>query len=340
VYAYNGSGWSAPTRVAGSELLSVSCSGSSTCAMDASSGYVWRLSGANSFSYHLEQPHGFLTSVSCHGTSFCAAVDQYGSALLYNGSTWTAPQPVEPGVPLIAVSCPSSSFCMAIDGGADPIDGSDYYLYGNGAWGIGGFSYADLASLACTSRTFCVGLTSKGKNLYAKTWDGSVWSNPELIDSHGTPLTGEVSCASREFCIAVDSAGNFALFDGINWSGATAVAGQSGGLAAISCPAYQDCTAIDGSGNAFVLRGSLTWSGPAVADSAGGVTSISCLADGFCAAADNSGNIATTYAGPWSVSPAADTGATQPYGFTSIACPALYLCAAVAYDGNLVTGTN
>ena len=340
VYSYNGSSWSAPARVAGSSLEAVSCTSSSACAIDASTGYVWRMSAPNWFSFHLEQQHGFTTSVSCASTSFCAAVDQFGSALLYNGESWTAPQPVEPGVAFIAVSCPSTTFCLAVDAGGNPADGSDYYVYNGKVWGIGGFAYADLTSVTCTSRIFCVGLTSKGNNFYAKTWNGSTWSNPELLDSRGTPVTGYVSCANKAFCLAVDSAGNSELFDGDGWSAATPVTGETGGFAAVSCPVSSSCTAIDGAGNAFTFSHGLTWSGPVTADSSGGVTTISCTASGFCATADDSGGITTDYDGTWSTTAAADTGATQPYGFTSIACPALYLCAAVDYNGNLVTGTN
>jgi len=340
VYSYNGRSWSAPDRVAGSALSAVSCTSATACAIDAGSGYVWREAGANWFSYHLEQQHGFLTSVSCPTTSFCAAVDQFGYAVLYNGRSWTVPQPVESGVALIAVSCPNSSFCMAIDAGGDPADGSDYYVYSGGTWGIGGFVHADLSSLACTSRTFCAGITSKGSKLYAETWNGSAWSAPDLLDSRSKPVTGEVSCASKKFCIAVDSAGNFDLFDGINWSNPTAVNGEAGGFAALSCPAYEDCTAVDGSGDAFGLHGAPAWSAPVTADSTAGVTGISCLTSGFCAAVDSSGDIATDYTGTWSTTDSADAGAAQPYGFTSIACPVLYFCAAVDYDGNLITGTN
>jgi hypothetical protein len=341
VYSYNGTSWSAATRVAGSALVAVSCTSPTACALDASSGYVWRISGSNWFSYHLEQQHGFLTSVSCPSISFCAAVDQYGSALLYNGGSWGAPEPVEPGVSLIDVSCPSTTFCMAIDAGTNPADGSDYYVYSGGVWGIGGFAFADLASLDCTSRTFCVGLTSKGNNLYAKTWNGSLWSNPELLDSQAAPLTGTLSCASKIFCMVADSAGNFSVFDGVGWSATpAAVSGATGGFAAVSCPVWGTCTAIDGAGNAFTFSNGLSWSGPVVADSAAGVTGLACLVAGFCAAVDDSGNIATDYNGTWSTTDSADTGATRPFGFTSISCPALYACAAIDYDGNLVTGTN
>jgi len=77
-YTYDGSAWSAPKDIDGSDLLS---------------------------------------SVSCPVASFCAAVDGEGYALAFNGRAWSAPSVIDGGGggdPL-SVSCPSASFCAVLD---------------------------------------------------------------------------------------------------------------------------------------------------------------------------------------------------------------------------------
>jgi hypothetical protein len=73
---YNGSSWSAPTNIDGTNAL---------------------------------------LSVSCASSSFCVTVDEKGNALTYNGSSWSAPTDIDGTRFLSSVSCPSSSFCVAVD---------------------------------------------------------------------------------------------------------------------------------------------------------------------------------------------------------------------------------
>jgi hypothetical protein len=340
LYSFNGTSWALLHTLTGGPPGAVSCSSRTTCAVIGSAGFIWLQAGSVWKSTLLDQAHGFLTSVSCPSSTFCAAVDRAGSALTYEAGQWSAPAPVESGAPFLAVSCPSASFCMAIDAGGDFIDGSDYYVYNGTTWVTGGFAFEDLSALSCTSDVFCLGLTSIGGSLYAESWDGKVWSDPELVDSDldGAPGAGYVSCASKTFCLVVDEGGNAVIFNGTGWSTPAAVTGAVGGLAGVSCPNSGFCTAVDGSGNAFTFNGK-AWSAPVPADSGGGVTGVSCPAADFCALADGSGNIVTDYDGTWSAPLAADPGVTAPYGFTGVSCPVISFCAAVDYDGNEVTGS-
>jgi hypothetical protein len=340
LYSFNGSSWELTHTLTGGPPGAVSCSSRTTCAVIGSAGFIWLQAGPVWKSTLLDQAHGFLTSVSCPTNTFCAAVDRAGSALTYEAGQWSAPAPVKSGAPFLAVSCPSVSFCMAIDAGGDFIDGSDYYIYKGATWVTGGFAFEDLSALSCTSDIFCLGLTSIGGSLYAESWDGKVWSDPELVDSDldGAPGTGYVSCASKTFCVVVDEGGDATIFNDAGWSTPAAVTGAVGGLAGVSCPNSGFCTAVDGSGNAFTFNGK-TWSAPVPADSAGAVTGVSCPSADFCALADGSGNIVTDYDGTWSAPLAADPGVTAPYGFTGISCPVISFCAAVDYDGNEVTGS-
>jgi hypothetical protein len=340
LYSFNGSSWELTHTLTGGPPGALSCSSRTTCAVIGSAGFIWLQAGPVWKSTLLDQAHGFLTSVSCPSNTFCAAVDRAGSALTYEAGQWSAPAPVESGAPFLAVSCPSVSFCMAIDAGTDFIDGSDYYIYKDATWVTGGFAFEDLSALSCTSDAFCLGLTSIGGSLYAESWDGKVWSDPELVDSDldGAPGAGYVSCASKTFCVVVDEGGDATIFDDAGWSTPAAVTGAVGGLAGVSCPNSGFCTAVDGSGNAFTFNGK-TWSAPVPADSDGAVTGVSCPSADFCALADGSGNIVTDYDGTWSAPLAADPAVTAPYGFTGISCPVISFCAAVDYDGNEVTGT-
>jgi hypothetical protein len=105
LYGYSGAGF----------LSSVSCPSASFCmAVDGSgnalsyNGSAWStpvsINGTNS-----------LNSVSCPSASFCMAVDGSGNALSYNGSAWSTPVSINGTNSLNSVSCPSASFCMAGD---------------------------------------------------------------------------------------------------------------------------------------------------------------------------------------------------------------------------------
>jgi hypothetical protein len=111
---YNGSFWSAPTNIDGTNpLVAVSCPSASFCSAVDNNGSALTYNGSSWSAPSDIDFTTYLTSVSCASASFCAAVDYYGSALSYNGSFWSAP--IRIVLAFASVSCPSASFCAAVD---------------------------------------------------------------------------------------------------------------------------------------------------------------------------------------------------------------------------------
>jgi len=74
--------------------------------------------------------------------------------------------------------------------------------------------------------------------------DGGLhWSSPQVIDTSGGTLTG-VSCATTTFCMAVDSAGNAATFNGTSWTSFTPVAGSGNSFYGVSCASPTFCAVV------------------------------------------------------------------------------------------------
>jgi hypothetical protein len=72
---------------------------------------------------------------------------------------------------------------------------------------------------------------------------GLQWSSPQVIDTSGGTLTG-VSCPTTTFCMAVDSAGNAATFDGTSWTSFTPVAGSGNSFYGVSCASPTLCAVV------------------------------------------------------------------------------------------------
>lgn len=330
--------WSGPqSGIAG---YVASCWAAGSCGALGSDGDAYVLTSGN-WAYHPTglRPGGFTTAVSCPTATFCAAADQTGSVAIYNGSGWKVQTPpITPAdVGLVAISCTSARFCMAADD-----DGGEYgsgaYTW-NGTYWSGSLPGLYLTSVSCTSATFCMALGYLNTGVFASVWNGSSWSTQTEIDS-ADPATGQVSCASPEFCAAVDANGNAMIFNGQSWSSPDPIdPGVVEPLATVSCPTASFCTAMDGYGQAFSYTHG-TWSAAVGVEADAGVTSVSCISATFCAAADLSGNVVTFYHGTWSaplnIDPQSDSNF---YGFTGISCATVAFCAAVDYAGNAALGT-
>jgi hypothetical protein len=62
-------------------------------------------------------------------------------------------------------------------------------------------------AISCALRYACVAVDATGAT---STWDGHSWSPARVIDSGGS-LSG-VSCASAQFCVAVDYRGRALMY--------------------------------------------------------------------------------------------------------------------------------
>jgi hypothetical protein len=377
-YTYNGTSWSGPVSVSsGTGLGSVSCPSTTYCmATDGNADYYtltkgswsgpqfgviaysascWAAASCGTLgsdsvvnvltngnwtsSFTPLQPQGFTTAVSCPTASFCAATDQTGSVAYYNGSHWSVPGPsITPaGVGLVSISCTSPTFCMAADDDAGA-DGSAAYTWNGSDW-TGSLPGLYLTSVSCRSTKFCMAVGNLPTGLYASVWNGTSWSN--LSTEIDTPAaSAQVSCASPDFCAAVDANGDAMTFNGHTWSSPDPIdPGVVEPLATVSCPTTTFCTAMDGFGQAFTYTPA-GWSKPVGVEADAGVTSVSCTSAAFCAAVDLTGNVVTEYNGTWSAPVNIDPQSNSNYyGFEGVSCATVAFCAAVDFEGNAALGT-
>jgi len=168
--------------------------------------------------------------------------------------SWGPPQLIDPGdgvvfktISLAGVSCPSDSFCMAVDSGQ---------------------FFPRLAPRFIT-------------------YNGTSWSAPQPVSAGGlfgaSPFdeTTGLSCASANFCAAVNVAGQVVTYNGSGWSSPQTLDTKPLGLNSVSCVSASFCMAV-AQDNAYFLYDGSSWSAHGFgADNAGGV---SCVSASFCAA--------------------------------------------------------
>jgi hypothetical protein len=289
--------------------------------------------------------HGFPYSISCPTASFCLAADWSGAYLTYNGKTWSSPQSISTLAGAVdSVSCLSATFCMAVDASDRNGLGGDVFVFKGTSWTWAGQDGLPLSSVSCTSTTYCEMLTYGSDGTVSSAfWNGTNVYNTQALDTYqgfGTaPGQGELSCASRTFCVAVDQLGNAFTYNGSTWSGATALdPGFIVTADAVSCATTTFCVATDAGGHEYTFNGT-SWTAAQTIDTAGTPQAVSCTATHFCAMADLSGNVATfngtTWSGTTNVDPVAEPGT----GLTGISCADAAQCVAVDWEGNALTGT-
>ena len=156
----------------------------------------------------------------------------------------------------------------------------------------------------------------------------STAANAQGIDSNED--LHSVSCASVNFCVAVDERGNAVTYNGSTWSAPLDVDGSVGFLYSVSCPSSNFCAAV-GDGHVVTYNGS-TWSTPLalVSGSSSPPTAVSCPSANFCVAAIESGT-AIYNGSSWSATPGGIAG------FESVSCPSANFCAAVGNGGGADT---
>ncbi|MHB1598734.1 MAG: hypothetical protein ACYCXY_07555, partial [Acidimicrobiales bacterium] len=227
---------------------------------------------------------------------------------------------------------------------------------------------ADLASVSCTTTTWCMALATSGATWH---YDGSHWSPAgRLAPSPGAgsgPVTGhhQLSCFESDVCVAIDGGAATYHYDGSTWSGPTSVPGAEP-LQAIACAPSGTCVTIDGIGDAFVTERSgwssalngwgsaasiscvtgtfcaaagagmslwngSTWTKPAAIDGTALLTAVSCATATSCVAVDNEGDALVLDGVSWSPPHRID-GTARPV-LTSVSCPAAGRCVVVDASG-------
>jgi hypothetical protein len=96
-------------------VQAASCAAAHFCVAIDKGGNTLTYNGSSwSAPSHIDGSNGIF-SVSCPSASFCIAVDNGGNTLTYNGSSWTAPLDIDGTNQLFSVSCPNGGFCAAVD---------------------------------------------------------------------------------------------------------------------------------------------------------------------------------------------------------------------------------
>ena len=159
------------------------------------------------------------------------------------------------------------------------------------------------------------------------------WSGGQQIDTAAS-LTS-VSCASEQFCAAVDSVGNAFTYSAGSWSGSKPLSND--GLSWVSCPTDGFCVATSNGSALYTFSGG-QWSSPTRLLSGTGagkpaqLTSVSCASASFCLATGNTHGYAYS-GGSWARGVAVEHGTM----LTSVSCASAQFCAAVDSGGNVYT---
>ena len=157
------------------------------------------------------------------------------------------------------------------------------------------------------------------------------WSGGKRIDS-ASGLTS-VSCASTDFCAAVDSSGGAFVYSNGSWSPGQRL--SSDGLSAVSCPTAGFCAATS-NGSLLYAYSHGRWSSPTELFGVNGapahLTSVSCATTSFCMATGNM-HAYRFSDGAW----ARGVLVERSNKLTAISCASASFCAAVDSAGNAYT---
>jgi hypothetical protein len=206
--------------------------------------------------------------------------------------------PVGKGPPgLSALRCVTGQWCMAAYQ-------NQAYVYSHADWSkVADPPGTGLTDLSCVTSSFCIGVynttttvsgygTSSVVDLYtsyATVWNGHIWSRPDELDHYsggeGYGVVHNVSCTTRNFCMAVGGDFGSAVWNGSSWrtvSGNTA--GTDGGTA-VSCTSTTFCMATPANPNTITWNGKQWGPGTeAVPSSTDWLSQVSCASHTLCLA--------------------------------------------------------
>jgi hypothetical protein len=288
---------------------------------------------------------GGLQALSCATLNYCATFDFYGRFFISRGGTWHEARfrvnrrseiPTD-------MSCPIAGFCMVSGDQGD-------------MWRVVGASVTrtaltgsseNLEAVSCTSRRFCVAVSSDGDGF---TYDGASWSKaPEL--SAPQDQFQAVSCASSKFCVVSDDAGTVYEYNGASWSATTLPIPAGDSVGQLSCASAVFCVGVllfsgdwvEYDGTHWTLKGPFEGAQNIGSDP----TMLSCPIDGRCVAASTNDVLYQLTRGHWRrlgylfrqslLSRELET--LLPTPAVSVACASASRCLAVDGDGRAYVGT-
>lgn len=156
----------------------------------------------------------------------------------------------------------------------------------------------------------------------------------QLEQPQGNPT--DVACPSPVFCLAVDSFGNYTIFNGVKWSTPVHKLLSIGNAFAyyISCATVTFCAAVGSTGYAYTFDGK-TWSKPQRVDTIrfDYVNAVSCTRSNFCIAVTSKGYAIAFNGSSWH----SPTLAVRNGDLVSVSCSSRTFCAAVSLLGYAYT---
>lgn len=347
---WDGSTWSAPTRMDDKAITSLACPTATTCFAADRAG---QLVGFDGTAWSTPVPmtsKGYLVSLSCLGASYCMALGKRpyrGSfSYVYDGTTWTALDGQPGGRLPESVSCTSSTFCMAVGD-------SEYTVYDGQSWSAPQrvpAPHSNVGAVACDSPGSCV-VTGVG---YWIRYDNGAWGSSQWAFGHEQPagMSG-LACPGPDTCIDVFDSGRSFRYDGTvvirydpyatdlvgdTWTNPTLLGESEYGVAGIACPRANSCVVVDAGGLAQT-RTSGVLNSPFLVDSEPdrGLTDVSCPSIAFCATTSAYGYVSMfDFAGT-----ASTTSVTPGTRLKRISCAGSHWCIAVTdigdytiYDGS------
>ena len=323
-------------------------------------------------------PNGYnsIDQVVCPTRTLCLAIDNAGNMLRSaspssGARTWKLTH--LDTTALAYLSCPSAKLCVSVDQ-AGKVLSSTHPSAGRGAWSRSGAfpsgSDADaggVSGLACPAISLCVVLAGGTGDIAVSTDPGAGASSWRVhhVDSSSLPcgyhssevcagtLTA-VSCASRSFCVVVDSNGN-AVVSTDPGGGASAWRPMSidpdadpeqgyEPLQFVSCPGTSLCAAGDFGGNVVASRNPAAtapvWELAAVTSAYASLDDLTCPSITLCIGIDDNGKLVAASdpagaAGGWKTFGVGLTPAgleATPLTPGEVRCPSSSFCAASAGD--------
>jgi len=270
-----------------------------------------------------------LYGVSCPTAVSCIAVDENGSALFWHDRMWSSSEPVGAGGTLTSISCPSTSFCVTVSAGGTAVK------YDGHSWSSAApVGPAATYKVSCPTITFCAAVgasgTSGAPNTVA-TFNGDTWSSQLASGAGGLKDRFlDVSCATPEFCVAVNLDGKTLVWDSQAWSNVPG--GGPQGMISVSCPSTTVCLAITNSG-AYAVFDGRSWS--ASADIPNFATafaySVSCASTVRCTALGLGGMAVSWQQGRWSAPVRVFPGTFS--ATVALSCVAPDICTAINSKG-------
>jgi Divergent InlB B-repeat domain len=289
-------------------LTDISCSLAACVSVDADGQAVYSAdpaARAPAWTATTIDPDTALTSVSCVSGGICAVGDDEEGVLDTADAGTTQPEWARQIVPyktVYAISCSSLVFCGAAAEGCTPhICGGRGFLTASELtarlppWnGFGGPENGGLRTLACPSRSLCVGVDLFGTiwSTVDPTAEESTWSS----DGVTTAASAAVSCASQSLCVAAGDAGHLLISRDpqvvpSTWSEYTVDTPNQ--ITAVSCVSSELCVGVDNAGNAIVSTDpgspTPTWTVKDI-DGDTELRAVSCASVSLCVATDSAGD--------------------------------------------------